>query len=149
MLFRSDPKAAQKRAAWLAWREQVKQYRAHRHAAAAANKTQQQIENIKCAQSRSYFMTIYGTLHEPRRRKSNVGQPPFIPFAKQVELLDELDAALHAEEGDDQDVVVSKCRDVGATWVLATAAVHDWRSEERRVGKECRIGCRSRWSAYH
>src|SRR5210317_1811302 len=26
----------------------------------------------------------------------------------------------------------------------------DWsRSEERRVGKECRIGCRSRWSPYH
>ena len=23
------------------------------------------------------------------------------------------------------------------------------RSEERRVGKECRIGCRSRWSAEH
>ena len=25
----------------------------------------------------------------------------------------------------------------------------DRRSEERRVGKECRIGCRSRWSPYH
>ena len=26
----------------------------------------------------------------------------------------------------------------------------EWlRSEERRVGKECRIGCRSRWSPYH
>ena len=24
-----------------------------------------------------------------------------------------------------------------------------FRSEERRVGKECRIGCRSRWSPYH
>src|SRR5210317_1611169 len=24
-----------------------------------------------------------------------------------------------------------------------------WRSEERRVGKECRIGCRSRWSPSH
>ena len=23
------------------------------------------------------------------------------------------------------------------------------RSEERRVGKECRIGCRSRWSPYN
>jgi hypothetical protein len=23
------------------------------------------------------------------------------------------------------------------------------RSEERRVGQECRIGCRSRWSPYH
>src|SRR5210317_1244563 len=26
---------------------------------------------------------------------------------------------------------------------------HSLRSEERRVGKECRIGCRSRWSPYH
>src|SRR3546814_10692289 len=24
-----------------------------------------------------------------------------------------------------------------------------WRSEERRVGKECVITCRSRWSPYH
>ena len=29
------------------------------------------------------------------------------------------------------------------------AAVRPARSEERRVGKECRIGCRSRWSPYH
>ena len=32
----------------------------------------------------------------------------------------------------------------------ATAiAAADWRSEERRVGKECAILCRSRWSPYH
>ena len=32
----------------------------------------------------------------------------------------------------------------------AFAATDDYtRSEERRVGKECRIGCRSRWSPYH
>ena len=24
-----------------------------------------------------------------------------------------------------------------------------WRSEERRVGKECQSTCRSRWSPYH
>ena len=29
-----------------------------------------------------------------------------------------------------------------------TAMIED-RSEERRVGKECRIRCRSRWSPYH
>ena len=29
------------------------------------------------------------------------------------------------------------------------AALISFRSEERRVGKECRIGCRSRWSPYH
>ena len=27
--------------------------------------------------------------------------------------------------------------------------VQTGRSEERRVGKECRDGCRSRWSPYH
>ena len=30
----------------------------------------------------------------------------------------------------------------------STAEIKE-RSEERRVGKECRIGCRSRWSPYH
>src|SRR3546814_13819493 len=32
---------------------------------------------------------------------------------------------------------------------LMTAAVRRWRSEERRVGKECVRTCRSRWSPYH
>jgi hypothetical protein len=48
-------------------------------------------------------------------------------------------------------------RDAGAG-PRAQAAVADspqfqarlrWRSEERRVGKECRRLCRSRWSPYH
>ena len=33
--------------------------------------------------------------------------------------------------------------DIGNWWV------HKRRSEERRVGKECWITCRSRWSPYH
>ena len=32
---------------------------------------------------------------------------------------------------------------------LKRAVENAKRSEERRVGKECRIGCRSRWSPYH
>ena len=36
-----------------------------------------------------------------------------------------------------------------ATPVPTVAPVLNPRSEERRVGKECRIGCRSRWSPYH
>src|SRR3546814_12398000 len=32
---------------------------------------------------------------------------------------------------------------------LAEGLAHDWRSEERRVGKECVSTCRSRWSPYH
>ena len=32
---------------------------------------------------------------------------------------------------------------------LSAVDIANSRSEERRVGKECRIGCRSRWSPYH
>jgi ABC-type sulfate transport system permease subunit len=32
---------------------------------------------------------------------------------------------------------------------LAAVATEALRSEERRVGKECRRLCRSRWSPYH
>ena len=36
------------------------------------------------------------------------------------------------------------------TWVLEGSLEHrDSRSEERRVGKECSLTCRSRWSPYH
>src|SRR5210317_1034137 len=31
----------------------------------------------------------------------------------------------------------------------STVEIKNEKSEERRVGKECRIGCRSRWSPYH
>ena len=33
--------------------------------------------------------------------------------------------------------------------VAVSASPTSWRSEERRVGKECRSVCRSRWSPYH
>ena len=35
------------------------------------------------------------------------------------------------------------------TGTITKWEVEQERSEERRVGKECRIGCRSRWSPYH
>ena len=35
----------------------------------------------------------------------------------------------------------------GATNMGVT--IGTWRSEERRVGKECTSWCRSRWSPYH
>ena len=37
----------------------------------------------------------------------------------------------------------------GTTFKRHLAIARGLRSEERRVGKECRIGCRSRWSPYH
>src|SRR3546814_6197319 len=40
---------------------------------------------------------------------------------------------------------------VSMSWAGGSNAYRktDWRSEERRVGKECVSTCRSRWSPYH
>src|SRR3546814_16477918 len=37
----------------------------------------------------------------------------------------------------------------GAVLAYTVAPTYDFRSEERRVGKECVSTCRSRWSPYH
>ena len=37
----------------------------------------------------------------------------------------------------------------GNGYIGVRSNFEEGRSEERRVGKECRIGCRSRWSPYH
>ena len=45
----------------------------------------------------------------------------------------------------DPDFVIQETKDFRTDTIVITGM----RSEERRVGKECRIGCRSRWSPYH
>ena len=55
--------------------------------------------------------------------------PDMLPLVRQVQI-----ATDHAK---------------GAASRLAGAETPKWRSEERRVGKECPQLCRSRWSPYH
>ena len=47
--------------------------------------------------------------------------------------------------GEDTRSIAAQEPGVG-TWRFSEL---DWRSEERRVGKECLTQCRSRWSPYH
>ena len=41
-------------------------------------------------------------------------------------------------------LMITGMQKLGLPWLAALA-----RSEERRVGKECSLTCRSRWSPYH
>ena len=57
-----------------------------------------------------------------------------------------------AEKHGKQALVEVQLRDGPSTVVRAISAEPGSgfsRSEERRVGKECRLTCRSRWSPYH
>src|SRR3546814_9575900 len=54
---------------------------------------------------------------------------------------------------DQRRQVLQSCLGDWSTWKTAPPACDQrlagWRSEERRVGKECVSTCRSRWSPYH
>ena len=65
---------------------------------------------------------------------------------------DRFAASLLAQELDSLGGVAVSVGAKGAGWpriVLARPESQAGRSEERRVGKECRALCRSRWSPYH
>ena len=50
-----------------------------------------------------------------------------------------------------EDIKASKTIQADVVWgeMEFTYSVNGTRSEERRVGKECNLSCRSRWSPYH
>ena len=79
---------------------------------------------------------------------------------KSVDWADEVNVVDSGSSDNTQDI----CRELGARVTVTTdwpgfgpqknraldASAGQWiRSEERRVGKECRLTCRSRWSPYH
>ena len=53
----------------------------------------------------------------------------------------------HGEAIDDADTVAED--ELFHRWNRAQESATPLRSEERRVGKECLLECRSRWSPYH
>ena len=63
--------------------------------------------------------------------------------------------AAYGMDGDIENGVVTFVHNDGGyvdgtlAQALGVSTSYTTRSEERRVGKECRIGCRSRWSPYH
>ena len=46
-------------------------------------------------------------------------------------------------------IITSMREKAKGNWALKMPGMDRVRSEERRVGKECMVQCRSRWSPYH
>jgi hypothetical protein len=122
-----DPEREKKRQAWMAWRNAVEQYAENMVASCEGNTVRQDLENHKCSLSPAYWLAVYGKLYEPRKRKRLSGvDTRFIPFARQVEMLDFFQQCLREDDGPLVDGVVSKCRDVGASWIMCAFALWGW-----------------------
>ena len=80
--------------------------------------------------------------HQVRAHRSDEALPRTEQLAWKLAQLAADTTALPSIDEDVVDMVVNRVIDDAA---VATAS----RSEERRVGKECAIVCRSRWSPYH
>ena len=78
--------------------------------------------------------------------------PKFTPDGIQVqtfqEIYDELAAGYRSIYGEDINLDPDS-PDGQRVAIEAQLVLDAQRSEERRVGKECRYACRSRWSPYH
>ena len=122
-----DPDANEKREAFLAWRTDVYRFRVERQSEMLRYPELQAVERFKCADDPAYWLAIYGTILEPRpdRSAAGGGHLPYIPFGKQVDLLRWVDDILQSR-GAEGDGVVSKSRDVGATWMFCSYALHGW-----------------------
>jgi hypothetical protein len=124
----TDPLAAQKRREWHDWAFDLRKYRVQRAQELKDDPSKIPFEVRKCALSPSYFMAMWAWLYEPRqdtRFGIAAGTKPWLPFAIQVELIDWIEERM-AAEGSDRDGVVSKSRDMGASWVFCCWALHGW-----------------------
>lgn len=122
-----DPEAENRRLAYLRWRDAVYRYRVERHHLIAHTPNLIPLEKHYCAEDFGYWLTLYGTIFEPRpdRNALGGGDLPFLPFAKQLDLIAWMGWVL-TQKGANADGVVSKTRDVGASWMVCAYALWGW-----------------------
>ncbi|HSE46801.1 MAG TPA: hypothetical protein VLA89_15890 [Gemmatimonadales bacterium] len=126
-----DPKRTAKVAAWESWRDEVNRYRAYVKIQAEHNDDWQRWELAKCKHSPTlYYPTVYGWIFEPR----GSGILPAIPYPFQVDYLLWMDARARGRGADGQGLV-SKSRDMGATWYAILRALGKWLFEDVYVCK--------------
>ncbi|RJO67634.1 MAG: hypothetical protein C4523_08835 [Myxococcales bacterium] len=147
----SDPEADAKRAAWFAWRDQTAVWRAKHRLRVESDRDWQRLEKRKCALDFAYWVTTYGWVYEPRANDAGVLDPtaftnvidlsqwsanadeahpgddlPFLPFGQQVELMHFFLRCQFYQRGPLGSGLVSKTRDIGASWILCAFCLWGW-----------------------
>lgn len=119
-----DPERDEKRAAWLNWRTSVLRHRVKRWMELEKNADLRPIEMALCKDP-AYWLLMWGTIFEPRPQRDRAPDSPFLLYPFQIDTLDWFDQRLKSS-GADADGIVSKSRDMGASWLMAAWALHGW-----------------------
>lgn len=126
---RDDPRRDDHRGTWLQCRDQLRRYRIERWDACANDIEQQETEREKCRRyGAAYFLAVWGWMDDPRISpitERPIGPTPFIPYPFQVDMLAWFDERL-TKQGMAADGVVSKSRDMGATWCACGWSLYGW-----------------------
>lgn len=119
-----DPEGAAKRWQWIEWSRKLAIYRVDRKHQLATHPELIPLEREKCRRSPAYFLSVWGWIFEQRTERGG-GEKAWLLFPAQVQMMDWLDARMECEDAD-RDGVISKCRDMGASWTFCGWATHGW-----------------------
>lgn len=120
-----DPLRDQRIAEWNVWSVAIRQHRLDTLLAVKENPKLAEIERRKCALDPAYFLVMYGYLYEPRKGSGRGGYNPWVPFEKQVQLVRWFQACMAADD-EKADGMISKCRDVGMSWLMMLLFLWAW-----------------------
>jgi hypothetical protein len=112
------------RADWFEWRDKAAEVRILVQRAMRDRPELRPAELALCANDPAYWLTMYGTIEEPRAIDGEDFFKDFQPFAYQVHLIQWF--VRMCESPDISDGYISKARGLGATWIMCAGATWAW-----------------------
>lgn len=116
---------------WFDYRDAViagprQQIHALCHESHPNHRLNRQVELALCAQDPARWLAVWGCIHEPRKRRGEDNIKPFVPFGFQAQILTWLEWLHDLPEAAVADGYISKCRGLGASWVVCAWILHGW-----------------------
>lgn len=116
--------------AWMVWRQDVLHYRVEQTFLMAREddigQRARELHERLAREDPAYFIVMFCWVFEPRTGEEAARGGDFVPFvlfAFQVEVIRALDVMM-VSKGAAADMVISKSRDMGATWIMCVYSLH-------------------------
>lgn len=113
------------REAWRLWSQELRRYRVSRQIECDEDDVIRAIELRKCAEHPAYWLAVWGWIYEPRAQREETDERPFLPYGFQIDTLNFFLKTLD-ERGAAADGIISKSRDMGASWLMCAFALWGW-----------------------